>query len=295
MADKQQPLVILVEDDAEILDVMAALLENSGFSVVRALNGVEALTLLERYTPDIVVSDIHMPKMNGFDFYTALRDRENMQHVPFIFLTGFSDVESVVRGRELGVDDYLIKPVDARLLLSSIRGKLKRAGEIRVSTTDQIAELKNHLIHGSTHEFRTPLTLINSTTDMLADASMQFGPEEMQQFVAMIKEGGARLQRLVESFLLASAIEAGETQKEYNARVNEYELTEIITASITDATPLAAERSITIAQEIPHGCFMVRICQKHIFEILRCLLENAVKFSPAGSAVHCRITDDGIS
>ncbi len=295
MADEQQSRILLVEDDAEILEVMAVLLESSGFSVMRSLNGVEALSLLEKFTPDIIVSDIHMPKMNGFDFYVALRNLGTMPHIPFIFLTGFSDVESVVRGRELGVDDYLIKPVDARLLISSIRGKLKRAGEIRVSTADQIAELKNHLVQILTHEFRTPLTLINSTTDMLADASMQLGPEEMQQFVAMIKEGGSRLQRLVESFLLASAIEAGEAQKEYRSRVNEHDLAEIVTASIADVKSLAAERSITIEQQVSPGRFVVKVCQKHIFEIIRRLLENAIKFSPAGSVVRCWITDDGIA
>jgi signal transduction histidine kinase len=295
MADEKQTLILLVEDEAEILEVMAVLLESTGFSVVRALNGVEALSQLEKYTPDIIISDIYMPKMNGFEFYSELRNRETMQQIPFIFLTGFSDVESVVRGRELGVDDYLIKPVDARLLLSSIRGKLKRAEEIRTSTTDQIAEIKNHIVQILTHEFRTPLTLINSTTDMLADASLQFGPDELHQFVTMIKEGGSRLQRLVETFLLASSIEAGEARKEYNARVNESDLAEIVTASISDVAPLAAEHSITIDHQSVPGHLMVKVCQKHVHEIFRRLLENAIKFGPAGSTVHCRITDDGIS
>jgi two-component system sensor histidine kinase/response regulator len=295
MADDKNPLILLVEDEAEILEVMAVLLESAGYSVVRALNGIEAMVQLEKCTPDIIVSDIFMPKMNGFDFYAALRNRGTMRHIPFIFLTGFSDVESVVRGRELGVDDYLIKPVDARLLLSSIRGKLKRAEEIQLSTTNQIADIKNHLVQILTHEFRTPLTLINSTTDMLADASMQFNPEELQQFVAMIKEGGSRLQRLVESFLLASAIEAGEAVKEYKARINEHELAEIVSASVADVTPIADEHSVTIDHQSIPGHHRVKVCQKHVFEILRRLLDNAVKYSPAGSTVHCRMTDDGIS
>jgi len=256
---------------------------------------VEALSQLEKCSPDIIISDIYMPKMNGFEFYGELRNRGTMKQIPFIFLTGFSDVESVVRGRELGVDDYLIKPVDARLLLSSIRGKLKRAEEIRTSTTDQIAEIKNHIVQVLTHEFRTPLTLINSTTDMLTDASLQFGPDELHQFVTMIKEGGSRLQRLVESFLLASAIEAGETRKEYDARVNEYDLVDIVTASISDITPLATEHSIVIDRQSIDGHLMVKVCQKHASEILRRLLENAVKFGPAGSTVHCRTIDDGLS
>lgn len=294
MANEPQPLILLVEDDTEILEVMAVLLETSGYSVIRALNGIEGLSVLEKSSPDIIISDIHMPKMNGFDFYDALRNHKRMNHVPFIFLTGFSDVESVVRGRELGVDDYLIKPVDARLLLSSIRGKLKRADELRSSTTIQIAELKHQLVQILTHEFRTPLTLINSTTDMLADASMQFGRDEMHQFIDMIKEGGSRLQRLVESFLLASSIEAGEAQKEYDTGVNEYDLVEIITASITDVKAIAAERAVTIDFQAPDGRCDVRICQKHLFEIIRRILENGIKFSPPGSTIICRITDDGI-
>ncbi len=291
MSNAPDATILIAEDDSEIAEVMIGLLEGSNYKVLHAHQGQEALEILETAKPDLIISDIHMPKMNGFDFYVNMRKKENLHHVPFIFLTGFSDVESVVKGRELGVDDYLIKPVDARLLLSSIRGKLKRAEELRVSEEDQLADLKNHIVQVLTHEFRTPLTLINSTTDLLADVSMKFEPDEMQQFLSMIKEGGSRLQTLVESFLLASAIEAGEAQKEYENRVAVYDLFEILLSAISDVRPAANEKSIFIEQIIPSKPIRASVNQKHVFEIFRRILDNAIKFSSQNTTIQCLVDE----
>ena len=123
-----EPLILAVDDDPELLNALAMRLKIAGYQVVTAVNGQQALSQLEEH-PDIkvIVADVAMPHMNGYQLFTHVSQNPQWAHIPFIFLTA-RNLDSDVRfGKELGADDYLIKPVDSKDLLASIRGKLKRA------------------------------------------------------------------------------------------------------------------------------------------------------------------------
>ncbi len=121
-------LILAVDDDPELLNALEMMLKISGFAVVTAVNGEQALHQLTQH-PDIqvIVADVAMPHMNGYQLFTRVSQNPQWAHIPFIFLTA-RNLDSDIRfGKELGADDYLIKPVDSSDLLASIRGKLKRA------------------------------------------------------------------------------------------------------------------------------------------------------------------------
>ncbi len=104
------------------------ILRLNDYQTYKAQNGVEALKLLETMDnpPDLILSDIMMPEMDGYDFFEKVSDNPNWFRIPFIFLTAKSDPEDVRFGKKLGVDDYIIKPFDNDDLLASIKGKLRR-------------------------------------------------------------------------------------------------------------------------------------------------------------------------
>lgn len=121
-------LILAVDDDPGLLNALEMMLKVSGYSVVTAVNGEQALQQLEKH-PDIqvIVADVAMPYMNGYQLFTHVSQNPQWAHIPFIFLTA-RNLDSDIRfGKELGADDYLIKPVASSDLLASIRGKLKRA------------------------------------------------------------------------------------------------------------------------------------------------------------------------
>lgn len=126
--DKMIPLILLVEDDPNILKYLKMTLEFNGCQVITANHGREGLKVLSelKNSPDLIISDIMMPEMNGYDFFDAVSRNPDYYHVPFIFLSALDSPEDVRLGKMLGVDDYLTKPVNEEDFLAIVFGKIKR-------------------------------------------------------------------------------------------------------------------------------------------------------------------------
>jgi len=118
--------ILIVDDEEGIRSSLQEFLSLSGFKVLSAENGVEGLKILEVDVPDLIIADIMMPRMNGYQFYNRVRENPDWVWLPFVFLTAKGEDEDVRFGKELGVDDYLQKPIDPEDLLATVLGKLKR-------------------------------------------------------------------------------------------------------------------------------------------------------------------------
>jgi len=122
------PLILLVEDDPNILKYLKMTLEFNGCKVITANHGKEGLKVLSelKNCPDLILSDIMMPVMNGYDFFDAVSRNPDCSHVPFIFLSALDSPEDIRLGKMLGVDDYLTKPINEEDFLAIVFGKIKR-------------------------------------------------------------------------------------------------------------------------------------------------------------------------
>jgi len=130
---KQRDKVLVIDDDVRLLDLLAASLDDSGFDVTALPTSDEAYALLRKFIPDLILCDINLETstMGGFTFYEKVQELKNVQSVPFVFLTGLTDEALVRTGKELGVDDYLMKPISEQTLVSTLRGKLKRFKQLK--------------------------------------------------------------------------------------------------------------------------------------------------------------------
>ncbi len=122
--------ILVVDDDTTLRIALTRYLEKRGYLVQDAGSGVEALAAFEKDHPDLVVSDVMMPEMDGFEFCRRLRATRSGQLVPFIFLSSRGEVEDRVQGHSIGADDYLIKPFEPRELLAKIEAQLERSRRI---------------------------------------------------------------------------------------------------------------------------------------------------------------------
>lgn len=122
--------ILLIDDEEITLQLTSMMLERRGFEVVRALTAEEGLRKAYRYQPDLVLLDIMMPEMDGYEICKRLRDMSDM---PVIFLTAKDDVRDLVRGLEVGADDYIRKPYDNDELIARIRAHLRRAPKPNMS------------------------------------------------------------------------------------------------------------------------------------------------------------------
>jgi PleD family two-component response regulator len=125
---KDRDKVLIIDDDTRLLELLAASLEDSGFDVTALSTSDEAYALLRKFIPDVILCDINLETstMGGFTFYEKVQELKKIQTIPFVFLTGLTDETLVCTGKELGVDDYLMKPISEQTLVSTLRGKLKR-------------------------------------------------------------------------------------------------------------------------------------------------------------------------
>ncbi|HBX69762.1 MAG TPA: two-component system response regulator [Chloroflexi bacterium] len=125
--------ILLVDDDQEARQSIAKTLQIENYTIIQAGDGIEALALIERANPDLIVSDLNMPNLDGIEFYKEIRRNLNWVTIPFIFLTGPNSLDKIRMGQELGVEDFLVKPINDDDLIRTIHGKLLRAAELEVA------------------------------------------------------------------------------------------------------------------------------------------------------------------
>lgn len=126
--------ILCVEDEADLLHDIAEELNEAGYQAVTASNGKQALAQLDTKRPDLILCDISMPGLDGFDVLEAVRAKgADYADIPFVFLTALSDPREVVHGKRLGADDYLVKPIDYDLLLATVEARLRQVGRIHAA------------------------------------------------------------------------------------------------------------------------------------------------------------------
>lgn len=133
MTAETNEIILIVEDDMLMREALHEVLEEGGYQVLEARNGQDALLILSEKVPDLIISDISMPLMDGLTFFHKVRARPDLVSVPFIFLTARGERQQIMLGKEMGVEDYLVKPVPPDELLRSIRARLTRSRQLRLA------------------------------------------------------------------------------------------------------------------------------------------------------------------
>lgn len=138
--------ILCIEDEADIREDITEELRDSGFETVEAANGREGLEVLQRDQPDLVLCDISMPVMDGYQLLTELREHHpDLAEVPFLFLSALSDREHVISGKSLGADDYLTKPIDFDVLLATVKARLQQINRLRSKKNKEMVKLYTQL------------------------------------------------------------------------------------------------------------------------------------------------------
>ncbi|WP_201837619.1 response regulator [Microvirga zambiensis] len=141
--------ILCVEDEDDLRGDIAEELEAANYRVLQAANGSEALSLLEKHRPDLVLCDITMPGLGGYDVLKALREQGTMADVPFIFLTALAERNDVLTGKQAGADDYLVKPIDYEILLATVAARLDQVARVQTSAVHRAEESWQEILKSS--------------------------------------------------------------------------------------------------------------------------------------------------
>lgn len=248
--------------------------------MLQAASGETALSVLQESCPDLIISDVMMPGMDGFALYEQVRANPEWSQIPFIFVTARGQRTDVRHGMGLGADDYLTKPFEAEELLAAVRVRLSRATETRAAINKASADLRDTIIRALSHEFRTPLALIVGYTELLEESAQETSDEEFYEFLQGLRMGSERLTNLVEDFLLLSRLESGTLVKENHALPERMvEPDQVLSHVVEQFEDQASARNISLTVNARAPGATVALSERFSIEIVRRLVDNAIKFS----------------
>lgn len=295
--------VLIVEDNAGLRLALCDMLASYGYQVRSAADGIEALELLKTFQPDVVLCDIMMPGLDGYALLQRARSDPALRTLPFIFLTALNSAADLRRAKEIGVEDYLTKPVDSGDLVLAIENALQRKRRMQEESQHKIDEVRNRIVGLLQHEFRTPLTFVLGYAELIASTDpANLNWDELRIAAGAILDGGRRLQRLIEGFLLLAELQHRTLQPGDVEKLDAWTLWRDV-AQEMEAEAAAAGLRIEIARTT----LPVYITgDAHLIEeALRRLLDNAIRYRRADSHtirlavvqaapyVGLRIADDG--
>ena len=130
---EQKGIILIAEDNEVLRTAVEEMLTIDGYVVLTAENGVEALTYMKSLTPDLILSDIAMPEMDGIEFFQQVRQNPDWLSIPFIFLTARGTKGEILEGKGLGAEDYLVKPIESDELLTIVQSRLARSQQLRMA------------------------------------------------------------------------------------------------------------------------------------------------------------------
>lgn len=280
--------ILVVEDDTHLLAGIRDILELEHYSVLTAKNGQDGLAVLNadpENPPDVIVSDIMMPHMDGFQFLEEVRKKNHWVTVPFIFLTARGEKEDKHRASLSGADKFLNKPFDAEDLLVEVRAMIGKSERIVRTYEEKMEKHKDKLMTIVNHELRTPLTLIVAYAEMLKEFNSTSIPEEEKSFLKGVYSGADRMRRLIENFITVVDINMGEAGRTINWRRRSVGEIGLLVEDAYRQVALPEQRPRNFVFEIPNNLPIVPLDVQYMTIVIRELLENAAKFSSANSTV----------
>lgn len=179
--------ILVVDDQSANVRVVTALLESHGYSVTAAGNGKDALAAASAETPDLLLLDMMMPGMDGFDLLAALRELPGFRQVPTVFLTAVQDRDLLLRAFEAGAVDYVTKPFMPEELLARVRAHLGL--KLTRDRLERVAHERQELVNLVAHELKNPLTSVLFATEMLSRPDCR--PERVPRYIEII-DGSTR-------------------------------------------------------------------------------------------------------
>jgi two-component system, sensor histidine kinase and response regulator len=290
--------ILAVDDDDGVRRIIKYHLNKAGYVVQIAENGKFALELLRNETPDLIISDVSMPEMNGYELYKEISSKKEYKLIPFLFLTSRSDREDIMLAKKMGVDDYLTKPVDKDLLLISVEAKISRFKELKEDNKKVLEKKVNDMYRMLSHEINTPISIIQGFTD-LTEMLLSAGKpriEDLKGFLDGIKSGNERLKKLAESVLILNSIDGGYEMERYQSLSYHMvlELGDLIKGISENFKNILLERDVAIELNLPGEPLYVKGIGEHIKCILENIIDNGIKFvSKKSGKVFIRACKDG--
>lgn len=297
--------ILIVDDSSENLRAMEALLKRPDRVVLQVQSGEEALRCLLTHDVAVILLDIRMAEMDGYETAALIRKREKTRHLPIIFLTAFNkDGTDILKGYSLGAVDYIFKPLVPEILCAKIdvfaelykttqalrrkNEELERTErELRLTNErlEELNRLKSSFVSVASHEIRTPVTGIKAYVDNILCGLVGPVTDKQRQYLTRVTHNVDRLMKIIEELLDLAKIEAGQLQ----LHLASIPIAALIHHVTDELGPMAQEKQISLHTSdcTPDVC--VHGDEGKLHQVLTNLVHNAIKFTHVGGRVEVEV------
>ena len=289
MKTTKKPLILIVDDTPKNIQVLGNILRDKGYSISVATSGKQSLELVKTEEPDLILLDIQMPEMDGFEVCATLKANPDTKEIPVIFLTAMVESEKIVHGFELGAVDYITKPFNAAELIVRV------ATQIEISQSrEKLVELnatKDKFFSIIAHDLRNPFAGIIGLSDIMEIMLLESNgekPEQLIELTKMIKKSSESALDLISNLMDWAKSQTG------GISINPISLTMqyIFSSAFQIVNGNALKKNITIEKSFADND-TVYADNMLVNTILRNLLTNAIKFThPNGKIIVSALNKD---
>jgi len=280
----EKPKILVVDDTPTNLSILEEILEGD-YSISIAQSGTQALRITEKFQPDLILLDVNMPGIDGFETCHKLKSREATRNIPVIFITARTEPEDVVQGFSEGGVDYITKPFNYSEVVARVQTHIKIQQlilELESSNEKlkELNELKNRFLGMASHDMRNSLSAIKGYAQILKEDIDQLPAETKDRFLNFIFKSSDNMFKMVNQLLDVSVIESGTL----NLDLQPGSLKNLVNHHITINRFYADKKNIRLHSDLP-DISQCKMDSNKIGQVIDNLISNAIKFSQSGKNI----------
>ena len=296
---KEVGKILIVDDNYENLQVLGMHLQEAGYDIEFSTSGKSTLDWLENEKFDLILLDINMPEMDGFEVCSKIRENKNFNNLPIIFLSAENQRETILKGLSIGGNDYITKPFDSRELVARVNTHItlkksidalatlnqtlekkveERTAQLKIAKekAEESDRMKHAFLNNFSHEIRTPLSGIVSTSMLLTSENLS--DDDKNFCFNSIKECSDRLVNTINSVIEMSQL----LSDSIIACLDKTDLAELVKTVYEDFIDLFKNKNLSFNIEIDDGINEIITDKNILKKILIKLVDNALKFTDTG-------------
>ena len=294
--------VLVVDDDQRNVRLMESILKSSGYQVLKAYNGEEALQIVENDSPDLLLLDVMMPKMSGFELCHRLKGRYETRLLPIIMVTALNALEDKVQALEYGADDFLSKPINKVELLAKVRSVLRVKAlqdelehtktEIEAANQElvRMQGFKESMMQMVVHDLKNPLASIMGNIQLIQMQSVEMmTPARLSELLQRTQESARQLMRMILNILQIGKLE----ERKMPLRLEPVPLHKVVQENVDEMMGLSTRDGIRLENRVDPDLPAPRADRELVSRLIANLLNNALKHTPSGGRVVVEAQRDG--
>lgn len=297
MVNESKELILIIDDNQANLAVAEVHLTNEGYSIITATSAKQALQLFKTITPDLILLDIMMPVVDGYELCKIIKSDAKLEDIPLIFMTALNQSKDMVKGFDYGAVDYIIKPFNKDELISRVKNHLSllnhtKTIKLQNEKLRRLNEEKNGIIELTAHDLNNPLQAVLGFSDVLLSKI----PEEHQDLInytLTIKSSAQKAVGIIKDLMEVNMIEQGKLKLMFD----EFDVRDVLIKVIDDYLFLSAKKNQKIIYDESEDDCIIKTDVSKLERIFDNLISNAIKYSDFGGTIKisCQKVKDNLT